>query len=155
MTIDAGIAALADTVGSALEASGFLLSSLDLAVDVSDAVPPRGDEIEFVRWSALTRGETRTVRALVGRPDPRYVVEHRAMLDLAWAGPARADGRGMHALALAAVAALPQQYPTLGGQVERFFIEQGEDQALPPNGWATSLVCAFRIRSGDPLGLTP
>ncbi len=155
MTIDVGIATLGEAIGAALESAGFLGTALDLAIDASDAVPPSGDETTFVSWAALTRGQTQTVRALLGGPDgPRYVVEHRAMLDMAWAGPERVLGKDMHALGVAAIAALPQRDPTLSGRVERFFIERGEDQALPPNGWSSSLICAFRIRSSDPLGLT-
>lgn len=155
MTISTGLAALQSAVAAALVQSGFLASTEGLEIDSASDLEPSGDETALLTWSALTRGETRAVRTLLGLPVRRHVVEHRAVLDLAWAGPDRAAGEQVLGAALAAVAVLPNTVPTLGGAVERFFIEGGEDLPLPPNGWRTSLICAFRVRSGDPLGLTP
>lgn len=155
MTVDAALNALASVLIERLLVSGYILTSADLHIDDADAVAPVGNEADYLTWAALTRGETRTVRTILGRPAPRYVVEHRATLQLAWAGPDGAAGRARHALALQAVATLPVDHPTLTGEVERLFLEAGDDEPLPPNGWGTTLVLAFRLRSSDPLGLTP
>jgi len=155
LTVPGAFQALAAVVADALAGAGFIPISTALAVDDPTAVGPEGDETQFVTWAALTRGETRTVRSMLGRPKPRYVVEHRASLELAWAGPDREGGAVRLADALAAVAALPGNDPSIGGAVERFFIEEGSEEPLPPNGWQTTLLCAFRIRSSDPLGLNP
>ncbi|MBJ7485960.1 hypothetical protein [Brevundimonas sp.] len=154
MTLDAALAALAAAIAHRLVTAGYIATTEALAVDDADAVAPTGEETDFVTWAALTRGETRTVRTLLGRPGSRFVVEHRATLQLAWAGPDRPAGRLLHSQTLQAIATLPVEFPTLSGAVERFFLEEGSDEPLPPNGWGTTLVCAIRIRSSDPLGLT-
>lgn len=155
MTVDTGFAALALAVSAALVDAGFIPIASALAIDDPDAVGPTGQEETFLTWAALTRGETRTVRTILGRPAPRYVVEHRASLELAWAGPDQAAGKAALASALPAVALLTVDTPTLNGFVERFFLEEGSEEQLAPNGWQITLTCAFRIRSSDPLGLTP
>jgi hypothetical protein len=155
MTVPETFAMLGSIVSDTLTDTGFIPDAAGVAIDDPDAVGPNGDEEVFLTWAALTRGETRTVRTILGRPKPRYVVEHRASLEMAWAGPDRQSGAEKLAQALAAIAALPGDNPTLSDTAERFFIEEGSEEGLSPNGWRTTLTCAFRIRSSDPLGLTP
>lgn len=154
MTVPIAFAGMASQLAQVLSRESFIsgVDILSIDEDLSELI---GDEVVYSTSAALTRGQTRTVRTILGRPLPRYVVEHRATLDLAWAGPDRAAGAARLSQALAAIGLLAAEDPTLDGVVERFFIEEGADEPLPPNGWSTSLVCAFRIRSGDPLGLTP
>lgn len=154
MTVESGFDALRGRIAPALTRVGFIPGETRLAIDDPGGLEPTGDETEFQTWAGLTRGETRAVRTILGRSSPRYVVEHRAVLDLAWAGPDQGRGAIRLTSALTVVAALVFEDPTLGGGVERFFLEAGEDEPLSPNGRRTSLICAFRIRSGDPLGLT-
>ena len=82
MTIPTALAALAVVAADALVAAGFIPDASALFVDDPDAVGPSGDETDFLTWAALTRGDTATVRQILGRPEKRYVVEHRARADV-------------------------------------------------------------------------
>lgn len=156
MMIEPAYTALAARLAQRLVACGFL-SSLDaLKVDPESAFEPDGEETEVTTSAALVKVKTAPVRQTLGRPTgPRYVVERECGLDLSIAGPAQ-DLKALLELAvMTAVATTPGDDPTLGGLCERLELTGRNDNEIEPNGLAVFLTFTLRVRSGDPLGMTP
>lgn len=153
--IDTAYQAQAGGLATALLGAGFLASTDQLQVDPSSPNAMDGDEASFATAAALVKLTTTSPRAIMGGPTRRYVVERTSRLELGVVGPDAAARAEVLGAALAACAALPEDDPTLGGLVERFFVGDQEDDDLPPNGAKVFLTFTLRLRSGDPLGLTP
>lgn len=156
MSIETAYTALRDLLQETLQSTGFLGSGQDLELDPESPFAPSGDETDIISAAALVKVKTGPVRQLLGRAadQPRYVVERECRLELAIAGPSRANRLAIDAETLTTLALLPAQHPTLGELVERFNLTEQTDDELPPNGVATFVTFTLRIRSGDPLGRT-
>ncbi|WP_312126567.1 hypothetical protein [Brevundimonas sp.] len=153
--IEPAYSALAASLAEALVASGFLQAPAELMVDPASVFTPLGDEETLVLAASLVKLQTNPVRTLLGRAGPRYVVDRQCRLELAVAGPDRLMDGDRLADALAAIAAIPLRYPTLSGAAERVWLGERTDDELPPNGEAVTITFIIRVRSSDPLGLTP
>lgn len=154
MGIETATEALGMRIDYLLSSSGFLTSGQRLEIDPEAPFEPQGDEEELVTAAALVRLPTNPVRQILGRPEPRYVVERSCRLELALAGPSRFVREAVNHRALSLLAALPAVSPTLDGVTERLLLTDREDDVLPPNGVAIFLTFLLRVRSGDPLGLS-
>lgn len=154
MTVPAAYAALADRLAASLVATAFLGATAQLRLDPESPFEVTGDETSVVAEAALFGVATRVARDILGVPR-RYVVERECRLELGLAGPDRAVRLARMDATLAALAVLPETDRTLGGQCERWDLTASEDDDLPPNGQAVMLTFTLRVRSGDPLGLTP
>ena len=154
--IEPAYEALAERLAQALTSAGFLPDVAQLKVDPEAPFAPSGDELSIITAAALVKVRTGSVRQLLGRPEgPRYVVERQCRLELAIAGPNRGLRLQVAPEALAAVAVVPGLDPTLGGVCERLVLGEQTDEELPPNGISVFLTFTLRVRSGDPLGMTP
>jgi len=127
----------------------------DLKVDPPAPFTPTGDEKILVQAASLVSVQTRSPRQLMGGPQVRYVVERQCQVELALAGPDRLRRQSKVAEALAALAQLQDNYPTLSGTAERLILGEQTDDDLPPNGVSFLITFTIRVRSGDALGRTP
>ena len=152
--IETAYQALATLLRGTLVGTGFLSAPELLEIDPESPFAPDGDETSLVTAAALVKVQTGPVRTMLGGGSPRYVVERRAMLDLAVAGPARAERLALDAATLNALAVLAETDPRLGGTCERFTLVEQTDDELPPNGVTVAITWALRVRSSDPLGRT-
>lgn len=150
--IETAYQALAALLRTTLVDAGFLPAPELLEIDPESPFEPAGDETTLVTAAALVNVRTGPVRTLLGGGGARYVVERRALLDLAGVGPARAERLALAAATLNALAALAESDPRLGGACERFYLVEQTDDELPPNGVTMSVTWALRVRSSDPLG---
>lgn len=150
--IEPAYAHLATLIADCLVATGF---ETDLKLDPPAPFTPTGDERRLVFAAALVTVGTQSVRQIIGRPIPRHVVERQCRVELAVAGPARAQRLTINQNVLDALAVLPGMNPTLDGLAERFLLIDQTDDELPPNGISVFLNFLIRVRSGDPLGRTP
>lgn len=139
-------------IGQTLAGNNF---GAPLKIDPPAPFTPSGNERSLVFAAALVSVQTASVRQILGRPIPRHVVERQCRVELAVAGPARAEGLQINADVLNALAVLPGLNPTLDGKAERFLLIDQTDDELPPNGLSVFLNFLIRVRSGDPLGRTP
>lgn len=152
--IDAAYTALAAKIATALAAAHFIASAAKLEIDPEGPTEIDGDPRHVESVAILLQLQTGAVRTLVGSGTPRFVVERQARLELAIAGPDRADRNARLTDALTGVAPIGITDPTLGGTAERAGITGQEDGDLPPNGRKVFLTFYVRVRAGDPLGLT-
>lgn len=146
---------LACRIAEALDGAGFTSAGWALKVDPTAPFTPSGDERTLVQAAALVKLKTGAVRQLLGGPAPRYIVERECRVELAVAGPDRLRRESRVAEALAGLALIQDQYPTLSGRAERLILGEQTDDELPPNGVAFFLTFTIRVRSGDALGRTP
>jgi hypothetical protein len=158
--IDRAYAALADRLGAALFAAGFLAEGQGLAVDPVEAVEPdpepeaETEDVANHASASLVKLETRPVRTILGGPTARYVVERSCQLELAAASHDTAWKDQVLQRALGRVAGIPVADPTLGGTAERVEISGAESDGLAVNGESAVIAFTVRVRSGDPLGLS-
>lgn len=145
----------AELFENALINAGFIIEAGGLKIDPPAAFEPSGDERVLITAASFVKVQTGPVRRILGRPEPRYVIERQCRLELAIAGPNRGMRLAINEDMLATLAVLPDQYPTLDGMAERFNLVDQTDDDLPPNGITVSLNFTIRVRSGDPLGRTP
>lgn len=145
---------LGQLLAQALVATDFIAATTALKIDPTAPFAPTGNERQLVRAAALVVVKTEPVRTLLGRPQPRYVVERGARLELALAGPAKDLRKQISDDTLNALAVLPGLNPTLDGMAERFLLGAQTDDELPPNGISIFIDFTIRVRSGDPLGRT-
>lgn len=153
--IEPAYAALADVIASALMAADFIDGAADLKIDPPAPFSPTGDERSLIKAAALVKVQTNPVRRLLGGPAPRYVVQRQCRLELAIAGPDRVRREARIDEALAGLAVLQDQHPTLSGTAERLMLGEQTDDELPPNGVSFFITFTIRVRSGDALGRTP
>lgn len=153
--IEIAAAALALRLGEALRGAGFLTGDAALEVDPSAAVELTGEAGEILVAAQLYTLQTQPVRALMGSGRSRYVVERTFRLellvaspDVAWRDQALTDG-------LTACARLPGDDPSLASACERCTVQGADTDDLAPNGRKILASFAVRVRSSDPLGLTP
>lgn len=152
--IEIAYRALAGRVAGALVAAGFLTSADRLQIDPEDAVEPDGEAADLETVAFLLQLTTGPDRVMVGSGAARYAVRREARVELAVAGPDKDRRDALLASALAALAPVGIDDPTLGQAAERSGLTGREDGDLPPNGRKVSLTYFVRVRSGDPLGLT-
>lgn len=154
MTIETAYAAFTAAIGAALAHPdvGFIADASALQVDPEAPIELVGDVEDVETAASVETAETRPVRQILGRPEQRWVVERLCRVELQAAGPSRAARLEIDARAVAALAVLPNQSPTLAGACERWMLVGVEDETLPPNGVAKILNFTIRVRSGDPLG---
>lgn len=155
MTIDNAYDAFTSAVANALLAAGFLDDPGRLRIDPEDLTEPDGMETTTQRSAMVEQVSTGAVRNILGRPEPRFVVERSCRVELMQWGPAQDTRRMIDAAAVAALALLPVLTPTLKGACERLSLTEGEETPIDPNGVARSFTFNIRIRSGDPMGTTP
>ncbi|WP_374322639.1 hypothetical protein [Brevundimonas sp.] len=146
---------LAERIASALVSAEFIGAVGDLKIDPPAPFTPTGDEKTLVQAAALVKVRTNPVRQIMGGPSVRYVVERQCQVELAMAGPDRLRRASRVDAALAALALLQDQYPTLSGTAERLILGEQTDDELPPNGVSFLITFTLRVRSGDALGRTP
>lgn len=152
--IEPAYSRLAEVLAQALFVANFLSDPAELKIDPPGAFEPSGDERVLITAASLVKVQTQSVRQMLGRPLPRYVVERQCRLELALAGPSRGLRLAINEDLLAAIATLPGSHPTLDGLAERFVLNDQTDDDLPPNGVTVSINFTIRVRSGDPLGRT-
>lgn len=155
MTIAAAYSAFATAVATALVGAGYLAQTSALEVDPEDLVEPSGSETETLRAATLENAGTQPVRQILGRPEQRFVVERTCRVELLQYGPARQTRREVDAAAVAAMARIAVDLPTLSGACERLILDSSEETPVDPNGVAHAFTFRLRVRSGDPLGVTP
>lgn len=156
MTIETAYAAFAAAAGTALAHAdvGFLASADLLKVDPEAPIETGGDPDTFETAASADIIQTGPVRQILGRPEPRWVVERQCRVELQAAGPDRAERLAALAAAASALAVLPNTAPTLSGACERLTLTGVEDEVFEPNGVGKILSFTLRVRSGDPLGTT-
>lgn len=154
MTIETAYAALTAALGQALTTAGFISAAEALRVDPEDLIEPTGDELDVQTSAMVERGETRPVRQILGRPQPRWVVEMDCRLELMIWGPSGADRLEISIDAIAAVSTLPAVAPTLSNACERLLLTGLDAAPIEPNGVSKTFTFTLRVRSGDPLGAT-
>jgi hypothetical protein len=154
MTIETAYAALAVAVAAALahDDVGFIGTPARLQVDPEAPIEAGGDPDAFETAASIETLQTGPVRQILGRPEPRWVVERLCRVELQAVGPERAERLSAIAAAAAALAVLPNSLPTLSGACERLILTGVEDSVFEPNGVGKILAFTLRVRSGDPLG---
>lgn len=155
--IETAYAALVEAVGEALVEAGFLSTTEALREDPEGVWEPDGEEGGQVSAAAVFKLRTAPVRPLMGGGVRRWVVDRQVRVELASAGPTPDAGDANEVrltAALAALAVLPSDDPTLGQTCERCELIEADDDDLPPNGARKTVSFAIRVRAGDPLGQT-
>jgi hypothetical protein len=153
--IEIAYATLAGEIAGRLVGAGVVTRAEALEVDPMAPTEIDGEETDLTSAAILLKLSTAPVRTLIGKGVPTYVVERQARLELAVAGPDRDVIDRLLADGLAALAPIGTLDPTLGGAAERCGLNGSEDADFPPNGRKVFLGFFVRVRSGDPLGLTP
>lgn len=152
MTIETAYAAFTQTVATALFDAGFLSDAAALRIDPEAPIEPAGDSYEYETAASVEKVQTGPVRQILGRAEPRWVVERQCRVELLTAGPARDNRLEIDATVVGVLATLPNRLPTLSGTCERLVLTGVEDSPVEPNGVAKILMFTIRVRSGDPLG---
>ena len=145
---------LAEIIEGVLIGAGFVTEAGGLKVDPPAPFEPSGDERQLITAASIVKVQTQSVRQILGRPLPRYVIERQCRVELAMAGPNRFGRMMINDDMLAGLARLPNDHPTLDGLAERLILVDQADDDLPPNGVTVTLTFTIRVRSGDPLGRT-
>lgn len=158
--IEAAYAAAQTAVAAALVAAGFLQDPTQLEVEPVAPFEPVDDSdtenpAEFRTAAAMMQEDTKPIRTFMGGPAPRFCVERQIRLELASYGADKARWTAVLEAAVAAVSSLTATNPSLDGSAERFLFVEAVPQPLEPNGDQRFITFAIRVRSGDPLGMTP
>lgn len=154
--IETAYQAMTEVLAERLVAIGLLTTTAGLQIDPEGEIAPEEDEEATDNQAAagVFKGDTRPVRALLGGPRRRWVVERTSRLELAVWGPDRAARRLLIDQAVATCSTLAEDDPTLSGQAEQFEVAGVEAEPFPPNGEQAVLTFTLRVRAGDPLGGT-
>lgn len=155
MSIEPAYAAFVAAVATSLVEAGFLSAAGKLEVDPEDLIEPDGSALETKRSASVEKGETAPVRQMLGRPEQRWIVERTCRVELLQYGPAQEQRHEVDAAAVAAMARIAVDLPTKPGVFERLFLDSSEFTPVDPNGASYAFTFRIRVRSGDPLGVTP
>ena len=158
--IEDAYATCCGAVAQALAQCGFIQTPDELSIDDPGANALTGDEEEALTAAAMMKTHTRPVKFPMGAEQRRFVVERYVHVEMVAVGPDKPAREALLNRGVAALAMLPQTFPTLDGACERFFLgapelaEQSDDD-FGQNGRQAQIAFTLRVRSSDPLGQTP
>lgn len=153
---DAAFAAWHQALATALVSAGVLPSAAGLEAQPETALEPSGDEDALQAAAATFPTVTRAVRALLGGPAARWVLETQVRFEVGAFGGTRSERDA--ATAAAATAAASAAAGLNAGPVttlERVVLDGVEPGDLPPNGQTLTVVLRLRFSAADELGRLP